>query len=108
MNLRPLEVTDSGIRHQRIEPFMPWQNGGVERFFGTFKAAIQQVVIPHIEALQPALDEFRFFYNHIRPHTAIEGRTPAEAWSKIKKSSTDPVWFEAWDGVLVGDYYPPP
>jgi transposase InsO family protein len=97
-----------GIRHQRIEPFMPWQNGRIERFFGTFKAAIQQVVIPHIEALQSALDEFRFFYNHIRPHTAIGGRTPAEAWSKIKKPGTDPVWFETWDGVLTGDYYPPP
>jgi transposase InsO family protein len=26
-----------GIRHQRTAPFAPWQNGRIERFFGTFK-----------------------------------------------------------------------
>jgi transposase InsO family protein len=96
-----------GIKHQRTEPFMPWQNGRIERFFGTLKAAMGQVVIPNVQALQSALDEFRFFYNHIRPHTAIGGRTPAEAWGKTEKPKTAPVWFEAWDGVLAGDYYPP-
>jgi transposase InsO family protein len=97
-----------GIKHQRIEPFMPWQNGRIERFFGTFKAAIRQIVLPHVEMLQIALDEFRLFYNHLWTHTAIQGRTPAEAWSKIEKPRTTPVWIEMWDGVLVGDYYPPP
>jgi transposase InsO family protein len=95
-----------GIHHKRAEPFMPWQNGRIERFFGTFKEAIRQVTLP-IAALPMALDEFRFFYNHVRPHTNIDGRTPAEAWSKIRKPQTEPVWFEAWDGVLCGDYYPP-
>jgi transposase InsO family protein len=101
-------LTCLGIRHQRIEPFMPWQNGRIERFFGTLKSAIGQVVIPSIATLQPALDEFRFFYNHVRPHTAIGGRTPAEAWNKVKKPKTAPIWFEAWDRVLTGDYYPRP
>jgi transposase InsO family protein len=96
-----------GIGHQRTEPFMPWQNGRIERFFGTLKAAMAQVIVPSAEILQPALDEFRFFYNHIRPHTAIGGRTPAEAWSRTAKPKTAPIWFEAWDGVLTGDYYPP-
>jgi transposase InsO family protein len=96
-----------GVRHQRTEPFMPWQNGRIERFFGTCKAAMGQVVIPNARALQSALDEFRLFYNHVRPHTAIGGRTPAEAWGKTEKPKTAPVWFEAWDGVLTGDYYPP-
>jgi transposase InsO family protein len=97
-----------GVRHQRIEPFMPWQNGRIERFFGTFKAAIGQVVLPPASRLQGALDQFRFFYNHIRPHTAHNGKTPAEAWNKIQKTRTTPVWFETWGGVLTGDYYPPP
>jgi hypothetical protein len=95
-----------GIRHQRIEPFMPWQNGRIERFFGTFKEAIRQVNLP-IAALPMALDQFRFFYNHVRTHTNIDGRTPAEAWSKTGKPKTEPVWFETWGGVLAGDYYPP-
>jgi transposase InsO family protein len=32
-----------GIRHQRSEPMAPWQNGRIERFFGTFKAACRQL-----------------------------------------------------------------
>jgi transposase InsO family protein len=96
-----------GIRHRRIEPFCPWQNGRIERFFGTFKEAIRQVTMP-LAALPMALDEFRFFYNHVRTHTNISGRTPAEAWNKTKKPKIVPLWFEAWDGVLTGDYYPPP
>jgi hypothetical protein len=45
--------------------------------------------------LQPAFDEFRFFYNHIRPHMTIGGTTPAEAWSKSEKPKTALIWFEA-------------
>jgi transposase InsO family protein len=96
-----------GVQHQRIEPYMPWQNGRIERFFGTFKTAIRQIVLPPVDTLQTALDEFRLFYNHIRTHTAIGGRTPAEAWSKTRKPHTAPIWFTTWDGVLTGDYYPP-
>ena len=33
--------------------------------------------------------------------------TPAEAWNGLTKSHNEPLWFEAWDGVLAGDYYPP-
>ena len=31
-----------GIRHQRSEPFAPWQNGRIERLFRTVKEVIQQ------------------------------------------------------------------
>ena len=34
-----------GIKHQRSEVACPWQNGRVERFIGTFKNKIRQVVI---------------------------------------------------------------
>jgi hypothetical protein len=30
-----------GIRHQRTAPFAPWQNGRIERFFGTFKQRLR-------------------------------------------------------------------
>ena len=33
-----------GIRHQRTEPHCPWQNGRVERFFGTLKASLDRLV----------------------------------------------------------------
>jgi putative transposase len=71
-----------GIRHQRIDPGCPWQNGR-------------------------ALREFRFFYNHVRPHQNLAGLTPAEAWAgdaPFAPLSVREYWFEAWEGLLSGYY----
>jgi transposase InsO family protein len=47
-----------GIRHQRTDPFCPWQNGRIERFFGTFKERIlrwwEEAGVPN--EVQPDLD----------------------------------------------------
>ena len=50
--------------------------------------------------------EFRFFYNHVRPHQNLYGSTPAEAWVGIDPFADSPkeYWFEAWDGLLKGYY----
>jgi transposase InsO family protein len=96
-----------GIRHQRIDPHCPWQNGRVERFFGTLKRKLDCLAADSVGALERALGEFRFFYNHVRPHQNLGGATPAEAWARIDPCIT-PVraeyWFEAWDGLLKGYY----
>jgi transposase InsO family protein len=34
-----------GIRPQRSDKHCPWQNGRIERFFGTFKSVIRQVCV---------------------------------------------------------------
>ncbi len=68
-----------GIRHQRIDLHCPWQNGRVERFFGTLKEKLDRVAVDSLDALNQALTEFRFFHNHVRPHQNLSGRTPAEA-----------------------------
>lgn len=67
-----------GIRHQRTDPHCPWQNGRVERFFGTLKQNLDRLAVDSLEALNHALIEFRFFYNHVRPHQNLGGATPAE------------------------------
>lgn len=94
-----------GIRHQRTDPHCPWQNGRIERLFGTLKGRLDQVAVDSLEALNRALGEFRFFYNHVRPHQNLAGWTPAEAWAGIDPYATkfrDEYWFEAWDGLLCG------
>ena len=96
-----------GIRHQRIDLHCPWQNGRVERFFGTLKGKLDQLVVESFSALNAALGEFRFFYNHVRPHQNLSGRTPAEAWTGIDPFEArfmQGYWFEAWDGLLCGYY----
>ncbi|MDO9289651.1 MAG: integrase core domain-containing protein [Thermodesulfovibrionales bacterium] len=96
-----------GIRHQTIDKCCPWQNGKIERFFGTLKEKLDQWKVNGFEQLGGALVQFRFWYNHIRPHQNLDGRTPAEVWNGIDVFSRIPkleYWFEAWDGLLTGFY----
>ncbi|KAF0143503.1 MAG: Integrase core domain-containing protein [Nitrospirae bacterium] len=96
-----------GIRHQRIDKCCPWQNGRIERFFGTLKEKLDQWQVNGSEQLEGALVQFRFWYNHVRPHQNLDGRTPAEVWSGIDvftKGHKEEYWFEAWDGLLTGFY----
>jgi len=69
-----------GIRHQRIEPHCPWQNGRIERFFGTLKHALDRWAVENRDQLNTSLLLFRLWYNHARPHQNLQGHTPAEAW----------------------------
>ncbi|MBI4681365.1 MAG: transposase family protein [Nitrospirae bacterium] len=69
------------IRHQRIDKSCPWQNGRIERFFGTLKEKLDQWNVIGMEQLNNALAQFRFWYNHVRPHQYLDGRTPAEVWN---------------------------
>lgn len=96
-----------GIRHQRSDPGCPWQNGRIERFFGTLKEKLDQWEVDSLEMLNRALGEFRFWYNHVRPHQHLDGKTPSEAWRKADvfgKRPKEEYWFEAWDGLLAGYY----
>jgi len=96
-----------GIRHQRTDPGCPWQNGRVERFFGTLKEKLDRLAVDSFEALNGALSEFRFFYNHVRPHQNLGGRTPAETWrgdNPFVCPARREYWFEAWHGLLTGYY----
>ena len=97
-----------GIRHERTEVMAPWQNGRVERFFGTLKSALRRWREVEAECLveQRELDRFRFFYNAVRPHSSLGGRVPAEAWDPrwlvTRRSRGEWLWFEGWGGALRG------
>lgn len=62
----------------------PWQNGRIERLFGTLKPLLKQLAMPNGAALQVALDEFKVFYNHARPHQNLQGLTPAEHFAGLR------------------------
>lgn len=96
------------IKHQRTEVCCPWQNGRIERFFGTLKQALKRYAIMNALRLQDDLVVFRFCYNHIRPHQNLGGRTPAEVWNRTEPNGKGKnVYFDAWDGALTGFYIPP-
>lgn len=96
-----------GIKPQRIDVASPWQNGRIERFFGTFKEIFKQVTFEHKAALQPELDIFSAWYNQLRTHENIDGLTPKEAWlGKRDRNPDKAVLTTAWDGMLTGYYFP--
>ncbi len=95
-----------GIGHQRIDRGCPWQNGRIERFFGTLKRQLDRMSVDSLSDLNGALGQFRLWYNHIRPRQALAGRTPAEVWAGEREipKFQEAYWFEAWDGLLQGYY----
>ncbi|WP_160173672.1 integrase core domain-containing protein [Nitrincola sp. A-D6] len=97
-----------GIRHQTTEKHCPWQNGRIERFFGTFKTHIRQILIDDGVQLDEQLVTFCWCYNHIRPHQNLGGRTPAEAWLGVVPPKTKNwCYVSLWHGALRGFYVPP-
>lgn len=95
-----------GIQHQRTKLASPWMNGRVERFFGTLKGKLNEIVVENNKGLEPQLNTFRLWYNHIRPHYHLYGKTPSEVWSRkailLKRKAT---FFSTWHGLLTGYYF---
>ena len=99
-----------GIKHQTTELHSPWQNGRIERFFGTLKQNINQWSVDSLEQFNQDLHLFIFWYNKIRTHNNLNGRTPDEVWSNkcIKHyTSENTLYFNEWEGLLTGFYHPP-
>jgi len=98
-----------GVRHQRSEPFAPWQDGRIERLFLTIKEVMRhRQAATGVSGFSPAdCYQIRTWYNHLRPHQHLGGRTPAEAWSnKQPDRRRPPRWVSDWDGLLAGCYWP--
>ena len=96
-----------GIRHQLTTPGWPWQNGRIERLFGTLKQKLDRIEVESRAALNGLLTEFGFWYNAVRPHQHLAGLTPEEAWRGVNPYARAPKaihWFDAWDGLLPGYY----
>ncbi len=74
-------VKSYGLKQEFITPYTPQQNGLVERMIRTLK---EQCINRHrFETLKNAsriIGDWIQFYNHQRPHQALEMKTPAEAF----------------------------
>jgi hypothetical protein len=45
---------------------------------------LRQLIIPSGDAVQSAFDEFRVFYNNVRPHQNLNGLTPSEHFAGLR------------------------
>jgi len=68
-----------GIRHERIDPGHPQQNGRHERFHRTLLEAMTPPE-PDLAAQQRRFAHFARDYNEERPHEALGQRTPASVY----------------------------
>ncbi|QEM83268.1 integrase core domain-containing protein [Halomonas binhaiensis] len=96
-----------GIHLQTIDRHCPWQNGRIERFFGTLKRHLDDIIPASHINLEIMMREFRGWYNHARPHQHLGGFTPAEVWEGRAKSTNAPQWISIWDGRINGWWFPP-
>jgi transposase InsO family protein len=73
-------LAELGARHKRTRFFNPQQNGKSERFNRTMldEWAYARPYGSNAERLD-AFPEFLHHYNHGRPHTALQGRSPMQA-----------------------------
>jgi transposase InsO family protein len=85
-----LEVTlhARGVVLSHSRPYHPQTCGKVERFHQTQKKWLSsQPGAANLAELQAQLDQFRAYYNDVRPHRALSRRTPAEAYAARPKAS---------------------
>jgi putative transposase len=69
-----------GIRHDRIDPGKPQQNGRQERFHRTLAELVEEPE-PEQRSQQRAFDRFRCEYNDVRPHEALGQKPPRSAYA---------------------------
>ena len=75
-----------GIRHERIAPGHPEQNGRHERMHKTLKAETAKPPSIHLRAQQRRFDRWRERFNHERPHQALGQRPPAAHYRAAARS----------------------
>jgi transposase InsO family protein len=82
------ELDRLGVECVHSTPYHPQTCGKVERFHQTLKLFLaKQAPAQSIPHLQLQLDAFRSIYNQQRPHRALDGRTPLQAFHARLKAS---------------------
>jgi hypothetical protein len=82
-------------KHIVTEPFAGQENDNtelIERWHGTLKDRTKTLRgLKSIESANEFLDGYLIYYNYIRPHESLEGRTPAEKAKLVYPSKS---WVE--------------
>lgn len=75
-----------GIRHERIDPGCPQQNGRLERFHGVLLADVAASPAYDRHGQQKRFDDYEEEYDFVRPHEALGGATPGSLWVPSARS----------------------
>ena len=91
-----VRLIKAGVLPDWIEPGKPQQNGRLERMHQTLKSETATPPQLNLEEQKMKLDEFREYYNFIRPHEAVGQKTPGSVYSPSSRE---------WKGRLVSPEY---
>jgi transposase InsO family protein len=83
-----------GIRVVRSRPGCPQDNGGHERMHADICAEVQTDPAETLIEQQRLLDRWRQEFNHVRPHEALGGKTPAEVYKVIERRKPVPLQYD--------------
>ena len=74
-----------GMTHRKIAPRRPQSNGRCEKFIGTLKReCLHRTFLVSSGQLQRLLNDYQEYFNTQRPHSALDGATPEEVFTKAK------------------------
>ena len=72
-----------------IQPVKPTQNACIESFNGRFRdECLNEHRFVTLEQAKAQIAEWRRDYNEVRPHSSLQGRTPAEFAATIRADGT--------------------
>ncbi len=73
-------LIELGIKHRYITPYRPQTNGKVERFWRSLNEdLIEGTYFESIENFKEELFAYVLYYNKLRPHQGLDGKTPEQA-----------------------------
>jgi len=74
-----------GIKLDRIDPGCPYQNGGHERMHRDMKTELEGQIDGNLNEHQRIFDKWREDFNTIRPHEALDMKTPSDVYVKSER-----------------------
>lgn len=72
-------LVELGVKHRYTRPYRPQTNGKVERFWRTLNEdLIEGTTFDSLEHFKEELAQYLGYYNKLRPHQALDGKTPLQ------------------------------
>jgi len=81
---------DHGIKTLYIEPGSPWQNGYIESFHARFRReCLNREQLWTLTEARVVIEDWRWKYNHIRPHRSLGYITPIRFARKEEEANVE-------------------